>query len=60
VMRAIALGRDVKWFGDPEAVNVALQRLVRRDILTKTANGYRFRVELVQRWIKQRVTEGER
>jgi len=50
----------VKWVGDPEAVNVALQRLVRRDILTKTANGYRFRVELVQRWIKQRVTEGER
>jgi len=60
VMRAIALRQDVRRSGDAEAVNVALNRLVRRDILTKTANGYRFRVELVQRWIKQRVTEGER
>jgi AAA+ ATPase superfamily predicted ATPase len=58
VMRAIALRQDVRRSGDAEAVNVALNRLVRRDILVKTANGYRFRVELVQRWIKQRVTEG--
>ncbi len=57
VMRAIALGRDVKWVGDPEAVNVALQRLVRRDILTRTANGYCFRVELVRRWVRQRSEE---
>jgi AAA+ ATPase superfamily predicted ATPase len=57
VMRAIALGRDVKWVGDPEAVNVALQRLVRRDILTRTANGYCFRVELVRRWVRQRIEE---
>ncbi|WP_028460229.1 hypothetical protein [Chloroflexus sp. Y-396-1] len=57
VMRAIALGQDVKWVGDPEAVNVALQRLVRRDILTRTANGYCFRVELVRRWVRQRIEE---
>jgi hypothetical protein len=53
VMRAIALGRDVKWVGDPEAVNVALNRLVRRDILAKTANGYCFRTELMRRWVER-------
>jgi hypothetical protein len=53
VMRAIALRQDVRRSGDPEAVNVALNRLVQRDMLAKTANGYCFRVELMRRWVEQ-------
>jgi len=53
VMRAIALRQDVRRIGDPAIVNAALSKLVRRDILVKTANGYRFRAELVRRWVKQ-------
>jgi len=48
-MRAIALGQDVRRLGDPSTVNAALSKLVQRDILVKTANGYRFHAELVRR-----------
>jgi len=37
VMRAIAVGQDVRRSSDPETVNVALNRLVQRDMLAKTA-----------------------
>ena len=53
VMRAIALRQDVRRSGDPEAVNVALNRLVQRDILAKTANGYCFRTELMRQWVER-------
>jgi predicted transcriptional regulator len=53
VMRAIALRQDVRRSGDPEAVNIALNRLVQRDMLAKTVNGYCFRVELMRRWVER-------
>jgi hypothetical protein len=53
VMRAIALRQDVRRSSDPETVNVALNRLVQRDILAKTANGYCFRTELMRRWVER-------
>jgi len=53
VMRAIALRQDVRRSSDPETVNVALNRLVQRDILAKTANGYCFRTELMRQWVER-------
>ncbi|MBO9390241.1 MAG: hypothetical protein J7482_15930 [Roseiflexus sp.] len=58
VMRAIALRQDVRRSGDPATVNVVLSKLVQRDILVETANGYRFRAELVRRWVEQQGDSG--
>jgi predicted transcriptional regulator len=53
VMRAIAVGQDVRRSSDPETVNVALNRLVQRDMLAKTVNGYCFRTELMRQWVER-------
>jgi hypothetical protein len=50
IMRAVALGNDV---GTRHAS--PLRKLVIRDILEKTDGAYRYRVELVRRWVERTI-----
>jgi hypothetical protein len=49
-MRVIATSKDLT------GLEGALRRLVRREIIETTAGGYRFKVELVRRWVERQVT----
>jgi hypothetical protein len=50
IMRAVALGNDV---GTRHAS--PLRKLITRDILEKTDGAYRYRVELVRRWVERTI-----
>jgi serine/threonine protein kinase len=52
VMRAIATQKDVGAFHETP-LQAALRKLVHRDILAATDGAYRFRVELVRRWVER-------
>jgi serine/threonine protein kinase len=64
IMRAIATSPNgvlnawqlIEQFGS--GANQIGNRLAHRDILTITAEGYRFQSELVQKWIQQQITRG--
>jgi hypothetical protein len=53
VMRAVATNQDLTGLGDLSGLNAALRKLVHRDIFMETGDGYRFRVELVRRWVER-------
>jgi hypothetical protein len=53
VMRAIATKKDLSGLQDLTGLNAALRKLVHRDILVATEQGYQFRVELVRRWVER-------
>lgn len=51
VMRELATARNLRGLGDLEGLSKTLNTLVHRDILEHVDGEYRFRVELVRRWI---------
>jgi hypothetical protein len=53
ILRALAAGRTLSALRDLPDLNSALRKLLRRDILMETPQGYQFRVELVRRWVEQ-------
>jgi hypothetical protein len=53
ILRALATGRDLSALRDRPDLNSALRKLLRRDILMETPQGYQFRVELVRRWVER-------
>jgi hypothetical protein len=53
VMRTIATGKDLTGFQNLSGLDGALRRLVRREILEATDGSYRFKVELVRRWVEK-------
>ena len=52
VMRTVATQKDVGAFHETP-LQIALRKLVHRDILAATDGEYKFRVELVRRWVER-------
>ena len=53
LLRALATGRTLSALRDLPDLNSALRKLLRRDMLMETPQGYQFRVELVRRWVER-------
>jgi hypothetical protein len=57
LLRALATGRTLSALRDLPDLNSALRKLLRRDILMETPQGYQFRIELVRRWVERQGDE---
>jgi hypothetical protein len=57
ILRALAAGRTLSALRDLPDLNSALRKLLRRDILMETLQGYQFRIELVRRWVERQGDE---